>query len=669
MLKKLRKYQRVTMVAFGVLLLLTWLAGPAVERLGKAAGNRKYATIDGEAIYSLDQLNASREARAFGELGRRIGFFNVLEDREALQWLLLRHEAKAGGFIAESENGPEMLDRLAPTLASEVIGSAIRRVESGQGGQSDFQLYIKYKQAKREEQTQMVEQLAGDIKRMTLDELGGSSLNSEEAKTALARFFGVRRMQWMYEQAPRVSDRAAIAEAKGLSEGAFVDYVTIPASAAAASVPDPDDAALLAQFEKYKAVKPGEGEYGIGYFLGPRVKLEYLKLDRKAIEAAVPLDPVEVRKHWSQSRDTYKGDFAAERARVEQDIKREAVDRVMGAASGAFQREVQKQTRKLETQGRFKVLPQDWETARPRLAAIAPVLVEQVRLETGLTMPVPEVVVSDSGWSDRAALEQLKGIGTSMLRQGGITAGFGDVVFWAKELEGRGPVAVQAGVPVPDALQDYTGDRFYFNILAVRQESAPDSMGEIREQVLKDSKAIRAFDRLKARADEFRTRAQQADGLSAIAAEFPTTPAPDPAKPGETPKPEPLPVQKDVKVTGAPARDPVLTEDVRKAVVEAARQIDPLTPLSEIPGDKAALAMPVPARLSLVVAKITRPAPLTIDEYRQNDAGYAARRRMQELQAVNADPFSLESLLARHIVTVEDRRISTPADLKKESQD
>jgi hypothetical protein len=673
MLKKLRKYQRVTMVGFGVLLLLTWLAGPAVERLGKAAGNRKYATIDRESILSLDHLTASREARAFDELGQRIGFFNVLEDREVMQWLLLCHEAKAGGFIAEADNGPEMLERLAPSLASDVIQSAMRRVQSGQGGQSDFQIFLKYQQAKPEDRaqvmSQMIEQLAGDIKRMTMEELRGASLSPEEVKTALARFFGVRRMQWMYEQAPRVSDRAAIAEARALSEGAFIDYVTIPASAVAASVPDPGDAALQAQFDAYKTVKPGAGEYGIGYLLGPRVKLEYLKLDRKAIEASTPLDPVEVRKRWSQSRDTYKGEFAAVRSRVEQDIKREAVEKVLAAASGALQREVQKQTRKLETQGHFKALTPDWETARPRLGAIAPVLVEQTRLETGFTMPTPEVVVRDGSWSDRRGLEELPGIGRSMLKQGGITVDFKDLVYSAKEFSGRGPVAVQAGIPVTEALQDYMGDRYYFNILAVRQESAPDSMGDIREQVLKDYRSIQGFERLKGRLDEFRTRVQQPDGLSSIAAEFATVPAADPAKPEETPKAEPLPVQKDVEVTGAGARDPVLTDEVRKAVVEAARRIDPLTPPAEIPPDKAALAIPVPARLSVVVGKIARPEPLTIEEYRQNDAGYAARRRMDDLGVAKGDPFSLEALLARHIVTVDDRRIATPADLKKDDQD
>jgi hypothetical protein len=675
MVKKLRKYQRTMMVAFGVLLLLTWLAGPAVERLGKAAGNRKYGSIDGHAVYQLDQLNASKEARAFTEIGRQIGFFDVLDEHDAMQWMLLRQEAQGAGLVAEAENGPEMLDRAASGIARDMVLNVDQRLRSGQMGQNDINIYMRLQQAKTPEerramQEQMVGQFTDMIKSIVNGAFAGAHLNSEEAKVALARFFGIRRMQRLYVESPRVSDRAAIQEARTLSDGAFVDYVTIPASAGAAAVADPGDAALQAQFDAYKTVKPGEGEYGIGYLLGPRVKLEYLKLDRKAIEAAIPLDPVEVYKRWSTSRGVYTGEFPAERPKVEADIRREGADKVMREASSAFQREVQKLTRRLESDGRYKVLPADWDSARPRLAGIAAALVEQVRLGTGLTMPEPVVVVSDRSWSERDALGAMKDIGASSFQQGGIRASFPDVVFWARELSGNGPVAVQAGVPVADAyLQGYGGDRFYFNLLAVRQESAPDSMGEVREQVLKDYQAIQAFQALKARTDEFRTRAQSPDGLSAIAAEFPTTPEADPAKPQETPKPEPLPVRRDVKVTSALAGDPVLTEDVRKAVVTAAHEIDPLTPLAQIPPEKAAWAVAVPKHLSVVVGKITRPAPLTIDEYRQNDAGYAARRRAEDLQSVKAEPFSLASLLARHVVTVGDRRISTPADLRSDRED
>ena len=49
----------------------------------------------------------------------------------------------------------------------------------------------------------------------------------------------------------------------------------------------PPAEALQAQFEKFKATKPGEGDLGAGYYQPARFKLEWLKLDRDEFSATV----------------------------------------------------------------------------------------------------------------------------------------------------------------------------------------------------------------------------------------------------------------------------------------------------------------------------------------------------------------------------------------------
>ena len=75
-------------------------------------------------------------------------------------------------------------------------------------------------------------------------------------------------------------------------------------------------------------------------------------------------------------------------------------------------------------------------------------------------------------------------------------------MFATREIPGVEPgfLTIQTGVPLTETfLQDGQGNRYYMTVLAVRGESAPDSVDEKRELLVKDWKKIRAFEGLKAR--------------------------------------------------------------------------------------------------------------------------------------------------------------------------
>src|SRR5205823_12971421 len=127
-----------------------------------------------------------------------------------------------------------------------------------------------------------------------------SQMNEDDGERMMARAAGVLRMMNSYARAARISDRLAAVEARKARDAAVADYVFIPANLFADQVPDPTPAVLQAHFDKYKTVKPGEGEYGIGYLFPARVRIEWLKLDRSLFEKGVTLDPVEVVTRYRQ---------------------------------------------------------------------------------------------------------------------------------------------------------------------------------------------------------------------------------------------------------------------------------------------------------------------------------------------------------------------------------
>ncbi len=189
-----------------------------------------------------------------------------------------------------------------------------------------------------------------------------------QIETALAKFKGVQRLIRGFTQAARVSNPRAVLRAERDLEAAQVEYIFIPADRRLAEIPEPDDAALQAFMEKYKNVKPGEGEYGVGYLLPERVKLEYLVLDAAKIGDKIVPDLRELRRRYS-AQVSQPGQpaqtFEEARPGIEQQLKREMVDRVIAAARETIHLKVSQATRKLPDDSQYKILPEDWASKRP----------------------------------------------------------------------------------------------------------------------------------------------------------------------------------------------------------------------------------------------------------------------------------------------------------------
>lgn len=656
MIRKLRKYNKWFMVAFGVLLMLTWLAGPSTKAISQMGGNHVVAKIDGKSVRIEDEQLAAQELHALAEFAPMLTRGLGLEDHDRAHWMLLCSEARAGGFIGEASDGKDFID----TIATETV-----RAELQQNPQALMDLFRGPNPPKSVDEA--IKGFAAGYSTRAPGIFHQNRLNELEMNAAFAKARGIVRMASSLRQAPRVSDRESIAEARKYDDTAVVDYAFLPASAISDQVPDPDETSLQAQFDRFKGTRPGEGDYGIGYLLPARVKIEWLQLDRKAIEDAVTLDPVEVLKRYKQGHaDKYKGELTAERANVEHDMKAETASRVLGEAHLVVQAEVSKATRRLERAGKYRVLPPDWETQRPQLKAVAQAVVDQVSHNLGTTVPLPAVTIKGE-WLTQSDLNSLPGIGASALNQGGQEIPFSTVAFWTHELGGHeGPIPVQQGVPLSEVfLTDGVGNRYYFTVLGTRGESAPDSAQEIREKAVADYKKVQAFEKLKGRIEEFR-QAAVTGGIDGAVAAFAATPVAS----GKTiEKPVVHQASKVHRLT-AEGRE-LQDESLEMAIMDAASKLDPKSAPDSAPPDQTSLVLPASKQLGLAVVRIRAFVPMTREEYARIDRAAANQVTSEEEKAAagTQGPFSLDALLKRHVYMNGDKRAETSADLHLHDKD
>src|SRR5262245_34984292 len=108
MFKLLRKYNRLMLAIFGVLLMITFLIPQAMSRFSRQAGvsNAAFATLgDGEKMTHADPGQARHEFQIVERL--RAGFPFELKRPE--HWYLLVREATAAGLVgtADSVKVPE----------------------------------------------------------------------------------------------------------------------------------------------------------------------------------------------------------------------------------------------------------------------------------------------------------------------------------------------------------------------------------------------------------------------------------------------------------------------------------------------------------------------------------------------------------------------------------
>jgi len=648
MLKVITKYRQYLLVAFGVVLMIAFIVPQASHLFVGDQLTRKVATINGSSVSASDLSHARTEyevVRSLLEpLGLRIDLAKELFGAEnERHWLLLSHAAKAGGFMGTAADGQQFEKEirdgvLVPQLAR---GAAVQRNPFLRQAPQYIDMLASQELADPEKRKAMEDEAGKRLDQAVAYAARNARASSNDVQLAFAKANAIGRMQTAWREAHRVSDKRAALEAEESGDVVYVDQSLMLAKVIAPFGAPPSPELVQKLFNEFKDVKRGDGEHGFGYRLPARVKIEWMMIDRAAIAASIQLDPVEVNKFWRQNRTRFPGDFAAERTKVEAELRTQRVDSIFSTIDKAVRAETIRALGKVETKGGYRVLPADWQSRMPRMENLAQLTVRDVKEIGNVTIPLPQVVVRSDQFLNRAELAGISGIGESTVRIGTKEFPLPELVFRSREIIGNDPdVNIQVGVPFENYAQDPQGNRYYFTVLEARKEEPPANLDEVRAQVELDAKALDQFEKLSSQAEIMRL-VVVTDGFEGLAKYFTD------AFPGAS-----APVQRRklaVTAHNIQGADSTFNQpEYREAVINAAKALDPLKPVIDYPAEQRTLAVVMKKPLTVAIVQLIGRAPVSVERMRNEGDSFAGRYSAKELPTQSMrDAFSFSALKDR----------------------
>lgn len=654
MLKILRRHNKVILVVGGTLLLIAFLIPQAIRQVGKAKLGKSVGTMDGRKISMANWDESSRELSALRTFFQDIrGDLPITLEKghEAEHWLLLTAEAQNAGMVGGANEGASLL----PIMAEETVRAYY---------QQQYRQYADYViQSQPDQYQQAVSNAHLRMAAARSKAAGAGRLTLDEFDAALAKMRGVFRMLDTYANAERLSAQEALALAKDRADSVLVDAAFLSARRLADEALTPSVEDLQAQFDRFKELKPGEGEFGIGYKLPPRVKVEWIELSRPAIEGALRISLIDVNKHYAQNRDKFPGPLDTEREKVEAELRKAQADQIMGEAESVVRAEIATALRPLERDGDYRKEPEDWASSRPSFPKLAEQIVAAVQETEKVTIPTPSVGVRDAGWLDGVMLSKLPGIGTTQIKFGQQTITFPQAAMSVRELAGPSVLLTQVGItPLDLPAVGRDGSKYFFTVLAAAPESVPTGIDELLdpEALTTDWRAMKEYDVLASSTAEFAARVAS-EGMEKFAESFGEfTPRELPLGETELKAKPRVEVAKNARVlqdrtsglASAAENAPEVVNEVRKQ----ASSIDPMTPIDSVPLDDRVVATSLPSKLGVLVCQINGIEPLT-RETLPSWADYAVRMHQQEaFKGVGIPfPFRYDALRQRHAFAMKAR--------------
>lgn len=631
MLKFLRKYQLILLAIGGSLLMVVFLIGPIIQQVGPSLADKTVATMHGGtkkvSIYESTRAAMTpeiiRDVFPFMFYDSRTGFPGLirLED-EGSHWLMLTTEAREAGLIGEAEDGRLWLEQeLASVFA--VYEVQFQLLQQWQGNAQIAQWMMQQRETQEAIATRTADWRSGLPMRARQVAQRRGMPDSEVFKM-VAEARGVMRLMRRHEQMVRPSDREVIAALKESRDEAIVDFVLVPGDRLADQVGEPTDEQLSAHFERFRDVLPGTGDTGIGYTLPSRVKLGWLVLDYQAIASSVRPDRVLVRKRYSEDRVKYPGEFEDERPRIERDIVDQQVNDLMVDADRVIQGRIRGALKDARRVDGYYQIDEHWGGVT--MESLSEAVAQDIRDQRGIDFPQPGITYRVDQWFTSDDLSRLDGLGRAYWQVGPTQIPVSNVTTMARGLGDSKQVLIQKRVPVADPpARDAAGNRYYVVLFETRPQSPPDSWEEIRERVTADYKRIRAYEMLREQVDEL-TALAQSQGIEAVAARFNKEQPQNPESEEATP---PLPQERNLYVSRwatvsqgnvgnldfTKAVDlRANTEAFRKAVLEFASKLDPMTPFGEIPAEQALLGVELPTQQAVAIAQVQAYRPATLPD-------------------------------------------------------
>ena len=254
MMKFFRKHNKKLLAVFGVLLMLVFVAGGALDDLLQAGGDAVVAKTNLGSISYTDQELANGLTSILAAIGldwqRPFPTFN--EPLDTIDWIILAREAEQLG-----------------------MGSNAGSVRSSLAFQSG------------------IDGVARQLR-----------VKSDRILQAMAEYTAIREAALAVAGATALSEAEVLAAARNALEKVRIGAVMLPAEAFVEEDPEFTEAEIEAQFTAYREREPGPG-LEFGYYVPPALKVQYIRIDREAIAGGIRVANLEkkAKEHFDERRE------------------------------------------------------------------------------------------------------------------------------------------------------------------------------------------------------------------------------------------------------------------------------------------------------------------------------------------------------------------------------
>ncbi len=687
MLKFIRKYQLIILAIGGSLLMVVFLFEPIIGRLSPDSRKSVVAKLnDGTKFNGFDYQQASFDLAVIKKVfpllllpieQGGLGIDSASGDAAELHWLLLSKQAKDAGLVGEAGEGQNWI----PTLARRI--ATVQVQQQAQQGLIFISSQAEFAQAVSELAPQYEGVLTRNVALATGMMRGTSQ---EDVYRTLATARGIDRLYRVFSTLPAFSDLGAIQAAKERHDAVAVDAVLIKGESFANSIPIPSDAQLQTFFDQYKADTPSDNDYAIGYTQPTRIKVGWLTLNKAQIESGIEINRVELKKTWivdhklPKEQQKYPGDFDGERANIEDDFRTKRAFDLMFEADKILRSQTLQAIRGLSKDGDHFILPDDWDTRRPTLEAMAQAVVDGLSQQLNATIPLPVVEMHTDRWLSSMDIAQIPGFGQASYRIG---SRIFQTPFLPQAIESEEAAAlltVQPQIPLVDpAAEDDAGNRYYAIVYRVNPAGPADSIDDVgRAVVLRDYRTVKGYELLSENLDSLIAQAQASNDLNpaidaALSLAGGTAGGTDIFRPGIARN---LLVKRKNVDRGRLAthvESGLNTPDFRDAVFNQTESLDELAPPQALAQSPILVGVSIPSAKSIGLAKVIAPRPMTLQAFNANinkilttESGTEIREAMTE---IGDSPFSLASMSERYGYTRVQKKKGVQADPVDESTD
>ncbi|MBL9120174.1 MAG: hypothetical protein JNL80_09705 [Phycisphaerae bacterium] len=625
MLRHLRTHNRTIMAVGGTLLLVSWALGGALSSLSSNAASRGagWATVGASSKkLTADDLASIQEEMAVIEaLGDPL-LNQIGASDDPSHWYLLSREATDAGLVGGLGDG---------RLRAEEIAMAINVQNKTQGStQPDI------------DGTFVVRAI-----------MSKSRASERGILNTLSKVNGVHRLNELYSSMPRFSDsRLRVAASKALSSVAC-DVVALDArTLALPEIPEPSETELQAQLAKYGEKKPNEGEFGFGYRLPDRVKVEWIEIPianvRAAIEGSNALDSITLKKRFAENPAKFGVTdasldalalFPVYESTVRQRVLDELVAERMNEITKFASDQLALAQRGLPKDGGFFRLPEDWSTRKPNLQTLCDQIGEQ------FAIAAPFYGSTGGQWNSSADLKTLREIGTASTTKFGANAlTFTQLIERTKELgQGSDTTPIQKDVVGPP-LTATSKSVFFFRVTDVDPSRAPTSAAEAGDTLKRDVIAEDRYAALK-QAEADLLNLARTEGIRALADRYGAKVEFAPRVAETNPQMLAYGIKMAASLPGVGANDAAV-----RTVIDLASKLPLDKPIADVPEADRTFLFPLDDKLIMVAVRITDVTPLTLEDFQMTISNPRAKDGLLDatFKTAVSELLSFESLKKRH---------------------